>query len=244
MAAGETLAEGVEESPWIGTQKARRIRRPHTLYTTVIRTYLKRADHRIVKLTDIRIALDTAYAGLLLEKSDAYVDYAHRLRDPVECRRLKGETIPQDEKIFSVFEPHTRWIAKGPDRRLPAPRWNFGVPVCILEDQYPFILGHTILSEGGDRDCIVPLVGRVKQDVPHLDTLSLDTGFWSPAVHEALSSTLALAALPKKGRPTADERAREQIPEFTAARQQHPAIESAINMLEHHGLQRIRSFGP
>ena len=103
-----------------------RIRRPHTLYATVIRTYLKRADHRIVKLTDIRIALDTAYAGLLLEKSDAYVDYAHRLRDPVECRLLKGETIPQDEKIFSVFEPHTRWIAKGPDRRLPAPRWNSG----------------------------------------------------------------------------------------------------------------------
>ncbi len=50
-------------------------------------------------------------------------------------------------------------------------------------------------------------------------------------------------ALPKKGRPTANERAREQTPEFAAARQQHPAIESAINRLEHHGLQRIRSFG-
>ena len=69
MAAGETWAESAEEGPWIGTQKARRIRRPHTLYATVIRTYLKRADHRIVKLTDIRIALDTAYAGLLLEKA-------------------------------------------------------------------------------------------------------------------------------------------------------------------------------
>jgi len=32
--------------------------------------------------------------------------------------------------------------------------------------------------------------------------------------------------------------------DFVAARQQHPAIESAINMVEHHGLQRIRSFGP
>ena len=128
---------------------------------------------------------------------------------------------------------------------------ELGVPVCILEDQYPFILGHTILWEGGDRDGIVPLVGRVKQDVPHLDTLSLDKGFWSPAVHEALSSTRELVALPpvpfRKGRPTAVEREREQTPEFTAARQPHPAIESAIesaiNRLEHHGLQRIRSFG-
>ncbi len=121
------------------------------------------------------------------------------------------------------------------------------MPVCILEDQYPFILGHTILWEGGDRDCIVPLVERVKQDVPHLDTLSLDKGFWSPAVYEALSSTRELVALPpvpfRKGRPTAVEREREQTPAFAAARQQHPAIESAINRLEHHGLQRIRSFG-
>ena len=125
MAAGETLAESAEEGPWIGTQKARRIRRPHTLYATVIRTYLKRADHLIRKRADMRIALERAHAGLLLQKSDAYVDYAHRLRDPVERRVIHGETIPSrtvsEDKIFSVFEPHTRWIAKGPDRRLPAP---------------------------------------------------------------------------------------------------------------------------
>jgi len=39
------------------------------------------------------------------------------------------------------------------------------------------------------------------------------------------------------------EREREQTPDFATARPQHPAIESAINRLEHHGLQRIRSFG-
>ncbi len=111
-------------------QKASRIRRHHTLYATVIRAYLKRADHLIRKLADIRVELDTAYAGLLLEKSDAYVGYAHLLRDQVERRLLKGETIPQDKKIFSVFEPHTRWIAKGPDRRLRARRWNWVCP-CV-----------------------------------------------------------------------------------------------------------------
>jgi len=101
-------------------QRARRIRRHHTLYETPIRAYRTLADHRIAKRTDIRVEFDTVYAGLLLEKSDAYVDYAHRLRDPVERRRLKDETIPQEEKIVSVFAPHTRWIAKGPSRT-PAP---------------------------------------------------------------------------------------------------------------------------
>ena len=117
------------------------------------------------------------------------------------------------------------------------------MPVCVIEDHYQVILGHTILWEGGDRDCIVPLVERVKQDFPSLDTLSLDKGFESPAVDDALSSTLELVALPQKGRSPAVERTREQAPDVTAARQQHPAIESAINMLEYHGLQRIRSFG-
>jgi len=120
---------------------------------------------------------------------------------------------------------------------------ELGVPVCVIEDQHQFILGHTILWEGGDRDGIVPCIQTLQEHYPTLQTLSLDKGFWSPTVYEALSATLDLVALPKKGRPTAVERAREQTPEFTAARQQHPAIESAINMLEHHGLQRIRSFG-
>jgi len=132
---------------------------------------------------------------------------------------------------------------KGPGQTTAGTPVELGVPVCVIEDQYPFILGHTILWEGGDRDGIVPCIQTLQEHYPTLQTLSLDKGFWSPTVYEALSATLDLVALPKKGRPTAVERAREQTPEFTAARQPHPAIESAINMLEHHGLQRIRSFG-
>ncbi len=140
-------------------QKASRIRRHHTLYETTIRAYLKRVDHLIVKLTDMRIALDHTYAGFLLEKSDEYVGSAHRLRDQVERRLLKGETIPQKDKIVSVFEPHTRWIAKG---KAGTPV-ELGVPVCVIEDQHQFILGHQILWEGGDRDVIVSCI-RTLQD--------------------------------------------------------------------------------
>ncbi len=127
---------------------------------------------------------------------------AHRLRDPVERRLLKGETIPQEKKIVSVFEPHTRWIAKG---KAGTPV-ELGVPVCVIEDPYQFILGHQILWEGGDRDGIVPCVHALQAQSPRLQALSLDKGFWSPAIYEALSSTRDVVALPKKGRPTAVER--------------------------------------
>ena len=55
-------------------QKAGRIRRHHTLYETIIRADLTLADHLIQKLADMRIERDTASAGRLLEKSDAYVE--------------------------------------------------------------------------------------------------------------------------------------------------------------------------
>ena len=45
--------------------------------------------------------------------------------------------------------------------------------------------------------------------------------------------------------PGADRaaREREEAEAFTALRRQHPAVESAINSLEHRGLDRVRSHG-
>ena len=47
---------------------------------------------------------------------------------------LQGERIPHQEKVFSIFEPHTRWICKA---GRPV---ELGVAVCVVEDQYQFIL--------------------------------------------------------------------------------------------------------
>jgi hypothetical protein len=45
------------------------------------------------------------------------LEYYHTLMqkhtDLVERRLLKGETIPQEEKMFSIFETYTEWINKG-----------------------------------------------------------------------------------------------------------------------------------
>ena len=49
--------------------------------------------------------------------------------------------------------------------------------------------------------------------------------------------------MPKKGRFSKAERDREQGETFAAMRRQHPAVESAINNLEHRGLDRVRLKG-
>ena len=52
-----------------------------------------------------------------------YIAHARRQIDQVDRRLLQGERIPHQEKVFSIFEPHTRWISKA--RR--AGRWNWGL---------------------------------------------------------------------------------------------------------------------
>lgn len=36
-----------------------------------------------------------------------------KFRFSIDRRVLKGECIPHEEKVFSIFEPHTEWICKG-----------------------------------------------------------------------------------------------------------------------------------
>ncbi len=42
-----------------------------------------------------------------------YVDLVEGLAGQVRRRVLEGETIRQEENVFSIFTPHTRWCAKG-----------------------------------------------------------------------------------------------------------------------------------
>ena len=159
--------------------------------------------------------------------------------DQIDRRLLKGETIPQDEKVFSIFEPHTRWIAKG---KAGCPV-ELGVPVCILEDRHGFVLHHKIMWEGSDVDYAVPMVEAAQARFPDLRAVSFDRGFHSPENRVRLDALLDHNVLPKKGYLNKADREREQGDEFVAMRRQHPAVESAINNLGHRGLDRVLAYG-
>lgn len=174
-----------------------------------------------------------------VEEIERFIRHARRQIDQVERRLLRGETIPQEEKVFSIFEEHTRWIQKG-KAGVPV---ELGVPVCVVEDQYQFILDHKILWEGGDTDIAVSVIRDAQEKYPELRACSFDRGFHSPSNRSELDGMLDLNALPKKGKLNRVEREREEADEFKSARQQHPAVESAINNLEQRGLDRVRTCG-
>ncbi|MCY4356563.1 MAG: ISNCY family transposase, partial [Gammaproteobacteria bacterium] len=76
-----------------------------------------------------------------------------------------------------------------------------------------------------------------------LRVCSFDRGFHSPENRERLDKLLVVNALPRKGRLNKADQALESEEGFVEARRQHPAVESAINALDHRGLDRVRTHG-
>ena len=161
--------------------------------------------------------------GIAHESVSDYLQVAQMLINQVDRRLVQGEVIPQDEKIFSVHEPHTRWVKKGEAGVIA----ELGLPVCVLEDQHQFILQHEVLRQGGDSDMIVAFLEKAKERYPQIASCSMDKGYHSPANRQKLDILLDLNVMPKKGRLSRKDRQREQAPDFAEARRQHPAVESA-----------------
>ena len=226
-----------------------------------------RADSFVVK-TDVRPPTDVGLlwdaTRLALRRSVAAASAFGRggwrqaehlgrgLRRRFQAVRKSGKRTPERVREYLKFcrvlrekaaaleaELHTRWISKG---KLKAPV-EFGVPVCVLEDQHRFLLYHVVMWEEEDTHVAVRLVEEARQRYPELTACSFDRGFHNSENRARLDDMLELNALPKKGYRNAAERARETAPEFAEARRQHSAVESAIHHLGHCGLDRVRAHG-
>jgi hypothetical protein len=77
---------------------------------------------------------------------EMYIAHAERQIDQIRRRVYDGEKIPH--KVFSIFEEHTEWISKG---KAGVPQ-EFGLGVCVLQDQYGFILHHHVMEKQKDVD--------------------------------------------------------------------------------------------
>jgi len=72
----------------------------------------------------------------------------------------------------------------------------------------------------------------------HLSQISFDTGYYSKLNKAAIEKVFDTVILPKKGKRNTVEKQIESEADFKAGRRKHSVIESNINSLEHHGLDR------
>jgi hypothetical protein len=171
--------------------------------------------------------------------------YFHRMLDKhlglVQRRLLNEETIRAHEKVFSLFEPHTEWIQKGKQR----PNVELGHRLLIATDQHQLIQDYDVPVGGADVDQSIPVADRLlsRYGAGSLASLSFDKGFTRTADRELLSLYVPTVVMPKRGKKNAAELERENDQKFVTLRRQHSAVESEINSLEHHGLNRCLDVG-
>ncbi|MEK6877209.1 MAG: ISNCY family transposase [Thermoproteota archaeon] len=172
-------------------------------------------------------------------KIQYFIQHAKRQMNQINRRVLNGESIPQEEKVYSIFEPHTEWISKG---KAGVPQ-ELGLRVCVIEDQHGFILNHKVMEKQTDDQVVVEIIQDTKNKFPNFNSCSFDKAFHSPSNKIDLSEILDTVILPKKGKLSVSQLEEESSDDFVSARHQHSAVESAINSLEHHGLDRCLDLG-
>ena len=161
--------------------------------------------------------------------------------DLVDRRLLQGEIIPAEEKVFSLFEPHTEWIQKGKQR----PNVELGLRFLVGTDQHQLVQDYDVLQQAAEVDQSIPVADRLlgRYGAGSLASLSFDKGFTRAADRELLDLYVPTVVMPKRGKKNAAETERESGKKFVALRHQHSAVESEINSLEHHGLNRCLDVG-
>ena len=226
-----------------GSTEAQKARR-HARMLEAYREYVEVAQWYLDK---VRLSLETLENKVLSEVMQRvkivevkdYMRHAERQIDQIKRRVIQGETIPHDEKVFSIFEPYTEWIVKG-KAGVPV---ELGLKVCVLEDQHQFVLHHRVIEKKADNQIAVEMVKEARKRFSGVSTCSFDKGFHSPVNQRDLEELLDTVALPRKGKLSATAKAQEASEAFQTARKHHSSVESAINALEVHGLDRCPDKG-
>jgi hypothetical protein len=229
------LRRSTSKKDEVTIKREQTIEEAHKELITLCQSALSRLDSTIALLKK---------AGLIKDKQVAVFDefkaHANRQIDQINRRIILKEIIPHSEKVFSLFNPFTEWVSKG-KAGVPV---ELGLKVSISTDQHSFILAHRIMEQEQDVDAAIPIITEVKESFPNIYSASFDRGYYSPANQEQLSSLVSKLILPKKGKISKKERRNiQEDREYRKLRKKHSAVESNINALEHHALDRCPDRG-
>jgi hypothetical protein len=168
-----------------------------------------------------------------------YVALTEKVCANARRRVLLGETVPNEEKIFSIFEPHTELIKRG---KQPNPI-QFGHNVLVIEDAVGFVVDYRVVANGVlDQELVVPVMRDLQEQYGgKIKSASFDRAFHTPANQIGLAEIVKTPCIASKGQEKGRQQQKEGTVAFRKARQNHPGVESAIGALESgNGLKRCR----
>jgi len=195
------------------------------------------AAAEVAKSLQVR-PLDPKLAARLIE--------FHRLGGQVvsQARRrvILGESVPNEEKLFSVFEPHTELLIRGKAGK-PV---EFGHMIQIQQAKEKFITDYDVFEK---RPVEPPLLEPALVSHRSLfgsdpTCLAADKGYFEKDTIEKLAQRIETVSIAKKGKRTAAQLAHEHDPIFRHAQRFRAGVEGSISFLKRVlGLARCFSKG-
>ena len=211
-----------------GKGKEQRVKAAASKYISKSRAFYSKVEgglpsFPITDERDLSLVISLEYFMQLLQK---HIDLVDR-------RIIKGEKIPHEEKMFSIFETYTEWVKKGKAR----PNVELGKKLSITTDQFNLIVDYQIMDDEQDRDIVIQLADRLLA-IFKIQSWSFDKGYWRKENKELLQMEVPQVIMPKLGERNKQENEEEHSRSLKKLKNKHSTIESNINELEHRGLDR------
>ena len=180
----------------------------------------------------------------LRQQITEYCQLGDRVMDQTRRRVIHGEQVPAEEKVYSIFEPHTDLIKRGKVRK-PI---EFGHKVFLAESAQGLITDYQVLDGNPADTAQVGASLERHQQLFHCapDLYAADRGFHSAEnVDQCEKAGVSQVSIPQRGgQKTAEREALERSPAFKKGQRFRAGIEGRISVLfRGRGMKRCRAHG-
>ncbi len=145
-------------------------------------------------------------------------------------RVIHGESVPNDEKLFSVFEPHTELLKRGKAGK-PI---EFGHMIQIQQVKEKFITAYGVYEKKPVEPELLATALDSHRSLFGVNPtcLTADKGYFERETVAALEQEIEMVSIAKKGKRTPAETAREHDPVFRHAQRFRAGVEGTISYLK------------
>jgi IS5 family transposase len=174
---------------------------------------------------------EEAMANGLAQELAHFRHLALRVIDQSSRRVFDGELVPNEQKIFSVFEAHTELLKRGK----AAKPIEFGHMIQIQQVACKFITDYEVFAKKPvEHTLLEASLNSHRQLFGHdPQILAADKGYYEKmeAINE-LQKKIQVVSIAKKGSRTEEEIRREADPEFRFGQRFRAGIEGTISFLK------------
>jgi transposase, IS5 family len=180
----------------------------------------------------------------LRKQIEHFCELGSRVIDQARRRVLNGEQVPNDEKVYSIFEPHTDLIKRG-KVRTPL---EFGHKVFLAESAQGLITQYEVLNGNpSDEVHVAPSLRRHRRAFGRVPELyGSDRGFFNEQnLASCKHDGVKLVCIPQRGgKKTAEREAYEKSVDFKQGQRFRAGIEGRISVLfRGRGMKRCLAHG-